>query len=227
VSIRAGIDLGRERLSKRATLVAVALALSFELGVALLERAEGAVGAADRALSGGAFGIAVPLVSYFLVTRVCAASSLREALLPLARHGMDRRALTLGLAVPPALAAAAFAALSGVLVVLVTRGPGDPRLVTDALASLWIGLAAGGAYVAAFLGASALGRRGQGRFWLLVADFLLGAGDSFLALPWPKGHLRNLLGGSAVLQLSQFAALALLLGTSFAFLWLGTLRNQR
>jgi hypothetical protein len=72
-----------------------------------------------------------------------------------------------------------------------------------------------------------LGRRGQGRTWLLVADFLLGAGDSFLALPWPKGHIRNLLGGSAVLELSQLAALMAMLGTSLAFLWLGVVRAQR
>lgn len=227
MSIRAGIDIARQRLSGRATLVAFALALSFELGVALLERAQSAIGAADRALSGGAFGIALPLASYFLVARVSDGKSLREALLPLARHGMDRRALTLGLAIPPVLVAAAFAAASSVLVVLVTRGPGDPRLAADALTSLWIGLVAGSAYVAAFVGASAFGRRGQGRLWLLGADFVLGAGDSFMALPWPKGHVRNLLGGSAVLELSQLAALVVLLGTSFAFLWLGTLRTQR
>jgi len=227
VSIRAGIDMARQRLNGRATFVAGALALSFELGVALLERAAGAIGAADRALAGGAFGIALPLVSYFLVARVCSGTSLREALLPLARHGLDRRALTLGLAVPPALMAAAFAAVSGVLVVFVTRSPSDPRLAADAFASLWIGLVAGVAYVAAFVGASALGRHGRGRLWLLAADFLLGAGDSFVALPWPKGHVRNLLGGSAVLELSQLAALAALLGTSFAILWLGTLRTQR
>jgi hypothetical protein len=227
MSIRAGIDLARERLSGRATLVAGALALSFELGVALLERAQGAVGATDRALSGGAFGIALPLVGYFLVARVSAGTSLRGALSPLARHGMDRRALTLGLSIPPMLLAAAFAAISSVIVVLVTRGLGDPRLAADAFTSFWIGLVSGTAYVAAFIGASAFGRHGQGRVWLLVADFLLGAGDSFLALPWPKGHVRNLLGGSAVLELSQLGALFALIGTSFAFLWLGTLRNQR
>jgi hypothetical protein len=227
MSLRAGIDMGRERLNQRATRVACALGFSFELGVALLERAHGRVGAADRALSGGAFGIALPLVCYFLVGRVCGGANLRNALVPLARHGLDRRTLTLGLAVPSALVAAAFAAVSSVAVVLVTRGPSDPRLAMDAITSAWIGVVSGIAYVAAFLGASAYGRRGQGRSWLLLADFLLGAGDSFLALPWPKGHVRNLLGGSAVLQLSQLGALIALLGTSFAFLWLGTLRNQR
>jgi hypothetical protein len=161
------------------------------------------------------------------VAQVTASKSLREALLPLARHGLDRHSLALGLAVPPAIVAAAFAALSGLAVVLVTRLPGDPRLAADALASLWIGAVSGVAYVAAFVGASAVGRRGQGRAWLLAADFLLGAGDSFLAFPWPKGHVRNLLGGDAVLELSQLGALLALLGTSFAFLWLGTRRALR
>jgi hypothetical protein len=227
MSVSAGIDMARERLAQRSTRVAAALALSFELGVALLERAQGVVGAADRALAGGAFGIALPLFCYFLVTRACGGANLGEAVLPLSRHGMDRRPLTLGLALPPALLGAVFGGLGGVLVVLVTRGPGGPGTLADALTSLWIGLVSGAAYVAAFVGASALGRRGQGRSWLLAADFLLGAGDSFLAFPWPKGHVRNLLGGSAVLGLPQQAALLVLLGTSFAFLWLGTLRSQR
>jgi hypothetical protein len=227
MSVRAGVELGLERLRQRATVVAVVLSFAFVLGVALLERAQGAIGAADRALTGGMFGVGLPLVCYFLVGRACAGTSLRQALLPLARHGLDRRALTLGLALIPALMAAAFGGLSSLLVVLVTRGPGDPRLLADAWISLTIGIVSGPAYVAALVGASALGRHGQGRSWLLAADFLLGAGDSFLAFPWPKGHIRNLLGGGAVLELSQLGALIALLGTSFAFLWFGMLRARR
>jgi hypothetical protein len=226
LSIVAGFDMARERLRGGAA-VACALGLAFELGVALLERADGRVGAADRALSGGAFGIALPLLCYFLVGRACAGQSSADAVAPLARHGMDRRSLTLGLALPPALWAATFSALSSLLVVAVTRGGGDPLLLTDALTSLWIGLVAGPAYVAAFVGASAYGRSGRGRSWLLAADFVLGAGDSVLAFPWPKAHIRNLLGGSATLEMSQLGALLALLGTSFAFLLFGMLRNQR
>lgn len=48
-----------------------------------------------------------------------------------------------------------------------------------------------------------------------------------MALPWPKSHVRNLLGGSPVLELSQLSALIALLGTTFAYMWLGVLRNQR
>lgn len=227
MSVSAGIDLARQRLGQRSSLVALALALAFELGVALLERSHGSRGAADRALTGGTFGVAIPLLAYFLTTRVTAGTNLSEALLPLARHGLNRRALALGLGLPPALVAALFAAVSSVLVVTVTRATADPRLWTDALTSAWIGLVAGASYVAALLGASTLGRRGQGQIWLLAADFLLGAGDSLLALPWPKGHLRNLLGGSPVLGFSQPIALVALLGTSLAFLGLGTLRARR
>jgi hypothetical protein len=227
MSIAAGIELGRERLRQRGTWLALGLGLSFELGVALLERAHGALGATDRALLGGAFGVALPLVCYFLVGQACGSGSLRDALWPLARHGFDRRPLTVGLALPAAALAAAFGGLGGALVVLFTRGSGDPRFLGDVWASFWIGTVSGAAYVAAFIGASAFGRSGRGRAWLLAADFLLGAGDSFLAFPWPKGHVRNLLGGTAVLELPQMGALLALLGTSFAFLWLGSLRNQR
>lgn len=227
MSVRDGIELSAARLREPGAAGAAALSLSFVIGVALLERAQGAVGATDRALSGGAFGLALPLLCYFLVARACAASNLREAVWPLARHGVDSRSLALGLAVPPALAAAAFAALSALVVVLVTRGVSDSAGLGDAATSLWIGAASAVAYVVALVGASAIGKRGQGRIWLLGADFLLGAGSSLLALPWPKGHVRNLLGGAPVLEMSQIAGLFVMLGTSFAFLWLGTLRSQR
>jgi hypothetical protein len=227
VSVQAGMAIGKARLREPGVLSACVLALCFELGVALLERAQGRVGAADRALSGGAFGIALPLLCYFVVQRACAGLSLRAAVNPLARHGMSRHSLVLGLCIPPALLAAAFAALSGVAVVALTRGGGDPLLFRDLATCLWIGLVAGLAYSIAFVGASAYGQRGQGRFWLLAADFLLGSGSSLLAVPWPKGHVRNLLGGTPVLQLSQLSALMLLLGMSFACLWLGTLRCKR
>jgi hypothetical protein len=227
MSLRAGADIAQQRLKPRAVKVVLALALAFELGVALLERAAGRIGAADRALLGGAFGLALPLLAYVLVTRICEGDSLAQAVSPLARHGLDRRDLSLGLALPVAGVLGAFGLLSGVLVVSITRGPGDARWLADAATCAWIGACAGIAYTLALFGASSWGKRGRGRIWLLAADFFFGASDSALALPWPRGHLRNLLGGSAVLQLPQWSALLLLLGTSLAFLWLGAWRNRR
>jgi hypothetical protein len=227
VSIVAGAELSRARLAERGVASAALLAFLFELGVALLERAHGRTGAADRALGGGVFGLALPLFCYFVVSRLCAADNTPGALHVLTRHGVDRRAALLGLTLPGALVGAAFAVVSAVSVVLLTRGFDDARLAADVLSSAWIGALAGAAYIAAFMGASAFGRSGRGRSWLLAADFVLGAGSSFVALPWPKGHLRNLLGGLPVLEMSQLAAAIALLGTSFAFLGLGLLRHSR
>jgi hypothetical protein len=227
VSLRAGAQLARARLAERGVWSAAALAFCFELGVALLERAHGRMGAADRALSGGVLGLALPLFAYFIAGRLCAGDNVNGALVVLTRHGADRRSSLLGLTLPGALAVGSFAALSSLCVVAITRGVADAQLIRDALTSTWIGLLAGAAYVVAFMGASAFGPAGRGRSWLLVADFVLGAGSSFLAFPWLKGHLRNLLGGVPVLEMSQLGALLALLGTSFAFLWLGALRTPR
>ncbi len=227
MSIGLGARLAMTRLRQPGMLTAAALGLSFELGVALLERAQGRVGAVDRALSGGAFGIAIPLFCYLAVARTCGASSLREAVLPLSRHGANRQALIVGLALPPAFLAALFASLSSACVVLVTRGASDALLLRDVATCLWIGIFSGLGYALAFVGASAFGKGGRGRAWLLGADFLLGAGSSAIALPWPRGHVRNLLGGAPVLEFSQLAALVALLGMSFAFLALGLQKSGR
>lgn len=227
MSLRGGLALSSARLREPGTLSACALGLCFELGVALLERAQGRVGATDRALTGGAFGVTLPLLCYWLVQRACGGSNLRDALLPLSRHGASRYELGLGLGVPPALIAALFAALSSVVVVGATRGLSDPLLLQDIATCLWIAVVSACAYTLAFVGASGYGPRGQGRIGLLAADFVLGAGGSFLALPWPKSHVRNLLGGAPVLELSQLGSLVLLLGTSFACLSAGLLHTKR
>ena len=55
-------------------------------------------------------------------------------------------------------------------------------------------------YALYFGAASLLGKRGGGRKWALIIDFVLGAGSSALAAPWPRGHVRNLLGGEPVVD---------------------------
>jgi hypothetical protein len=93
--------------------------------------------------------------------------------------------------------------------VVLSERPGHPRFIPDLIAVVWIGALAGAAYTGLFALAS---RFRRGRLWLLVGDWLLGSGTGFLALPWPRGHARNLLGFSPVLELTQpSAALALLL----------------
>jgi hypothetical protein len=68
--------------------------------------------------------------------------------------------------------------------------------LANLFALLWVGLLGGVAYTLCFGLAQALwGQRG--RIGFLLADWLLGSGTSVLALPWPRGHLRGLLGGAA------------------------------
>src|SRR6201986_4566416 len=76
----------------------------------------------------------------------------------------------------------------------------------DAARSVVIALGAGAAYAVWFGAASLVGKRGGGRKWALILDFTLGAGSSVLALPFPRGHARNLLGGEPVLDIPQWAA---------------------
>jgi len=73
----------------------------------------------------------------------------------------------------------------------------------------------GVAYVSLFSLGSCLGARG--RFVFLVADWLLGSGSSLLAAPWPRAHLRNLLGLEPVAGMSQGASTVALLILCVAF----------
>ena len=88
------------------------------------------------------------------------------------------------------------------------RGFADPAFVSDVFASLWSGALGGAGYAGLFAVASLFARRG--RIAALVLDWLLGSGAGALALPWPRGHARNLFGGEPVLDGSQaFAAFVL------------------
>jgi hypothetical protein len=94
-------------------------------------------------------------------------------------------------------------ALLSVAALLGAHAPSAASLGADVRASTGIALLAGAVYALYFGAASLLGKRGGGRKWALIIDFVLGAGGSALAAPWPRGHLRNLLGGEPVVDLSQ------------------------
>jgi hypothetical protein len=205
----AGARLGWTRLWTRATWLSFGAALVAVALIALFERVEERAYAADRALTGVVFGLAVPLYCFALSELASNRSTLFDAVGPLSRHGLPRPALAQGL-IGSTLALSALGGLAlGLIAVLVTRGPFDPHFARDVMAVSWIGALAGAGYAGLFALGSTFRR---GRLWLLLGDWLLGAGTGFLALPWPRGHVRNLVGYSPVLDLSQpAAALALLL----------------
>jgi hypothetical protein len=202
-AVVSGIALGTRRLMDPYLGVAAGISLMLVLIVARLERSLLPAGAADRTLVGAAFGIAMPLFAYAVVSRASEGSRWDHALDVVGRHGLDRRLGALGSMVASGATLAFAGLVLGGLTVTVARGFGDPLWARDALSSALVGSLAGAGYAAWFALGSALGRRGGGRFWLLIADWLLGSGTTALALFWPRAHVRNLIGAPPVLDMSQ------------------------
>jgi len=198
-----GLALARERLRNASSLLVLSLSLAGLFAVGVLERKSDAQSAPDEALQGAVFGIALPLLAYLVSERVCEGQRLDRSVDSVARYGSDRRAALLGLLLASALCSALLSALLTVAALLGAHAPNASSLLADLRASVGIALLAGAVYALYFAAASLLGKRGGGRKWALVVDFVLGAGGSALAAPWPRGHLRNLLGGEPVVELSQ------------------------
>lgn len=224
-ALRAGWALGGTRLTARPLASIAVVASAFVLVLARIERFRSSAFAADRALTGAAFGIALPLVVYFVIERFTAGRNLRDGVHSVSRHGGNRRLAALGLLTRAGALCAMLGATLAVAAVLGARAWADPALLRDVAASVGIGVAASTSYAALFGLGATLGSRGQGRFWLLACDWVFGAGNRALAAPWPRGHVRNLLGAEAVLDLPQWGGLCVLLALIAACLGLALWRT--
>jgi hypothetical protein len=143
-----------------------------------------------------------------------------------ARYGGHRRGYALGRHAPAALLTGLVASSTGLLALGLGSATSTPGLAlpissANLLSIVWVGLLGGLAYAGCFGLAEALGGK-LGRILFLAGDWLLGSGTSLLALPWPRAHLRALLGGDAPLGLSaRDAALCLIAITlTSALVWL-------
>ncbi|HET7544374.1 MAG TPA: hypothetical protein VFK05_31100 [Polyangiaceae bacterium] len=211
--VRIGLTLARERLRGPTAPLVLLLGAGALFAIGVLERRSDAQSAPDAALSGAVFGIALPLISYLVSERVCEGQRLERSLDAVARYGADRRAALLGLLLGSSSCTAFAAALLTLAALLGAHAPHASALAADVRASVGIALLAGAVYALYFAAAAALGKRGGGRKWALIIDFVLGGGSSLLAVPWPRAHVRNLLGGEPVAGFSQasaWAALALI-----------------
>jgi hypothetical protein len=209
MSIELGARLATHQLRARTPYVAAAVGAAAVILGAALEAAREPAYAVDRALLGIASGVVLPLFCYSLFETVHRRETSLALVSPLARYGANRRSLAVGvfalLAAGTALAGSIFAGLA----VIGARSGGDSGLFAELFASAWGGACAGLGYSGVFAFASRWGR--SGRLWTLAGDWLLGSGASFLALPWPRAHARNLLGGEPVLDLPQAVSALLLL----------------
>jgi len=222
LSFRHGWQSAQSSLGWVWPATALVAALALVAGSAMVEAqriasASGAREAEVDLVQGVSFGLLLPLICFALSSRLDTGLG---ALMPAlwVRHGGERRAFALGrLAFPMALTAA-IALLGGGLALALSLALSDPALNlslgpgTSGLALIAIAALGAASYVSC-LGLAQLLAGAWGRALFLLADWLLGSGSSAVALPWPRAHLRALLGGQAVLGWgapSSVAALMLL-----------------
>ncbi len=210
MNTRLGAETVRDRLVASPAWFVVLVAACAVCARGLAARASDVSGV-DRALLGLTLPFVVPLVCYALFELVHRRARTADVLEPLARHGADRRALALGALLSLAGACALTAALLAVVAVLTAMAP-SRELVSELAACAWGGALTGAAYAGLLALGSLRGR--AGRLWLLAGDLIFGSGTGLFAIPWPRGHARDLLGGAAVLDASPaFSALVLVVLT--------------
>jgi len=231
LSFRHGWRSARLTLGWLWPMTALLGGLALLIGAALLEGQKIAGESATRAaetdlVQGVTFGLLLPLSCFALSARL---NTGLEALMHAiwVRHGAERRAYALGrLAFPMALTGV-IALIGGSLALALSNALSDPTL------ELPIGLGTNGAVLLAVAGLGAVSyvaclglaqllAGAWGRALFLLGDWLLGSGVGAAAMPWPRAHLRALLGGAPVLDLSALASCGwlLLLSAGCLFLYL-------
>jgi hypothetical protein len=213
---QAGMIVARRRIACRSVVGALTGAALCVLGSAWLERGRPALLARADVLRGAAFGVVLPLLAYFLVARVVRTGPIGSAVQSLGRAGYNRRTAVVSVVFTvEALAAVAGACLAALGAWAATRG-----VSRDFAAVLLVGGAGGASYAALFCWGASLGSKGGGSLAMLGLDWLLGVSSSGWAMPWPRAHLRCLLGGDAVMGLpSSDSAWVLILLIVMATAW--------
>jgi hypothetical protein len=199
----AGFATGRRSALAPRPLFIALLAVAAAALVALAERRVESFGATGRVLTGFVFGLLVPLMLVANATRVLMPMRLDASAAIFARLGASRRAVALGLVAASMCSGAILAAILGAVGALVAHDPTAPPRAIDALTTAWIGVLTGAAYASLYAFGATFGRRGGGRYWALVVDFVLGGIGGFGAAMAPRAHVANLLGSAPPLMLSQ------------------------
>jgi len=183
---------------------------------AIASRWRGSSHAADRALLDAYGPLVLPLLAYAIAGGVVGARSLSRSGAPLVAFGASpTRAAAVAVLVAVVACTVGGACLAAAVDIL-AHGSADPPLGRDAMASAYAGGLGGAAYGAWFMLGASFGKQGGGRLALLVADWMLGAGDGAAALLTPRGHLRNLFGGPPPVDLPERASAAALVAFAIA-----------
>jgi hypothetical protein len=217
----AGLALAKNRLVGRPALVVTLLCIAVSIAGGIIERHAGSAGAVDRALL-GTFGLVVPLASFWIVSMVTTRDRLDRAVWSVARFGVARRDVALGLTSGAVLAAASLSALVALASVFVA-GQANAS-ARDALTCVWIAALTAAAYVGWFSLGTTFLSRGRASAIVLAVDFMIG-GTGAAGLVLPRGNAVNLLGGAAPLGLGQPSSTAILLTSAVALSIVAALRS--
>ena len=223
IAIRSGFSLGVSRLARRSTGLLVLLGAALAVTGALIERRVTPVESTDRALE-ATFAFLVPLVTFALVAQLTGRIHLADRAYRVARFGVARRDVALGLVgagVAFSIAASAGMALFTVLV----AGEGSvAQQATEVFTTSGIAALSAAAYAAWFSFGATFWSRGSGRFVPLALDFALRGSAGALAFSLPRAHVDNLLGVVASIDVSPRVSSAALAVIAVALSLLASLR---
>ncbi|MCU0694237.1 MAG: hypothetical protein MUF54_22840 [Polyangiaceae bacterium] len=221
-----GARLALRRLRATAVIGIAAAAVGFGTIAAYAERKSGIGDAAGRALQGPAFGLAVPLGTFALVSVALARTRLDDAVATVALLGAHRRPAVLGSLAATCVVGALLALCTSVVVTLVAKGAMNALFLVEAVSAGCIAALTAVSYVFFYGAAASYGKRGGGRYIWLLTDLVLGPLTGVTAVVFPRAHALNLLGADPVLNLSQPASTVALFVLAAAFAALAALRTR-
>jgi len=219
----ARVALSRLRSTNLVLTGVAAMAAAF--AIAIVHRQHTLVAAPSQTLV-GVFRYLVPLSSFAIASVAVGRHRLDDSVWCLARHGVPKQLLAVGLVGVAAIAAAGCSVLCVGLGLMVAYA-GDAGVWADLITSSWIAALGGGAYACWTVAGAAVFRLGRGRWLVLVADFTIGSGAGWLAATMPRAHLRSLIGGADVAGLDQPASSVMLLAMTLVVGGLAALRTGR
>jgi hypothetical protein len=197
------------------------------VALAVAARVRGATHGADHVLIGAFASLVLPLLAYALVGAALGTRSLAASGAPLVAFGALPSRVAAASLVVTVGSCALLSAATALCVAVLAHGGADPPVVRDAVASAYAGSLGGAAYAAWFSLGASFGRRGGGRAAALVLDWLLNGVGGALSLVCPRGHVRNLFGGAAPLDLPGRASAVALLVLAIAYALAAVLRVRR
>jgi hypothetical protein len=213
IAVLARAPMSRLLRTPRAQL---AVGVWFAVAVAFAVAARGTWHAADHAMLDAYGPLVLPLLAYAMVGAITGPSSLSRSVAPLVAFGVSPARAASAAVVVAVVACTAAAACLAAGVDVLAHGSADPPLWRDSMASAYAGGLGGAAYAAWLMLGTSVGKQGGGRLAFLLADWVLGANDGAAALVTPRGHLRNLLGGTPPMDLPQRASAAALVVLAIA-----------